>query len=244
MINNQKKTELDPIRLFFEKKLAGFGLQPLRAMDHPAFAIMETNSAGAEASLRALSRLRREFIDWNEIRVTRTQELARHLSDLPNPETIAFQIKTAYNVFFEKRDCLGFSFLSTYKPMEAKRSLAQAFSLLPKGAQALLLFEYCQGAAFPLSDAALKIVRKDGIAGKNPTRDAVLPVLAAALHLREISLLIQCWEIEASGHPYGPGSKPASPAKPNTKARASGKTGKTGKAAAAGKKMPPNRKKG
>ena len=234
--NSRKKQTDDPAREVYERKIAAAGPQPLESLDHLAFAIMEKGGADVKTALEALSRLRREFIDWNEIRVTRTQELARQLSGLPNPEGAAFQIKTAYTGFFEKKGCLGFDFLASCKPQEAKRILGQALPVLPKGAQALLLFEHCPGSALPLSANALKQAKKAGVAGKNPDRNILQSTLSASLTPKEIALLVQCWEMEAAGHPYGPGIK--SPQSPPP-ARMSGKgkaAAKPGKADSAGKK--------
>lgn len=208
MTSGKTIPENSPARELLAKKEAGAGPHPLRPLDHLAFAILADAGAAPAAILAALGRLRQEFVDWNEVRVARGQEVARVLGrDIPDAERAALRIKEEYNAFFDKKGVLGFEFLAAGKPAETRRALGQQLPHLGKGAVSLLLYEFCAGASLPLSDEGLKQARKDGVAGKNSDRNQLSRVLADSLTPAEACLLLQYWELDASGHPYGEAGK-------------------------------------
>ncbi len=235
-MTNPKDTagEIHPARELFNRKEAGAGPHPPRAMEHLAFAILTEGGADVEDSLSALANLRKAFVDWNEIRVARTQELAREMGDVPNAERAALRMREEYNAFFEKKGALAFDFLGVGKPAETRRMLGQLLPHLAKSAVSLLLYEFCSGATFPLSDEGLKQARRDGVAGRTADRNQIARLLSEGLEPGEAALLAQYWELEATGHPYGEagkkevaagkkGKKAPAKAKPKAKAKAEGK---------------------
>ncbi|MDR2390498.1 MAG: hypothetical protein LBE84_02300 [Planctomycetota bacterium] len=196
------------------RKIGSPGPHPPRTMEHLAFAVMDANGIETAEILAVLERLRREFVDWNEIRVARRQELARALGGISGAERIAQRLKESYNRFFDKRGALGFEFLAAMKLSDAKRALGQTLPELSKSAGSLLLREFCTGMSLPISDAGLKQAGKDGLAGKNPDRGRLASVLSSStLNPESVSLLLQYWELEAAGHPYGPAGKKESAAR-------------------------------
>ncbi len=191
------------LKELLERKETGPGPHPPRAMDHLALAIIAGGEAALPEALAALTGLRRSFIDWNEARVARVQELARALGGISDAEAVARKLKDAYNIFFEKKGALGFDFLSLGKPAESKRALAQLFPELGKGAAAMLLYEFCPGATLPLSDEGLRQARRDGGVGKQGDRNQLARLFAEQLDAADAAVLLQYWEIEATGSPYG-----------------------------------------
>ena len=210
----KNQTDVEAPRELLLRKIGGSGPHPPRTMEHLAFAVMDADGIETAQILAALDRLRREFVDWNEIRVARRQELARVLGNVPGSERIALRIKESYNRFFDKRGALGFEFLAAMKLSDAKRALAQTLPELSKSASLLLLREFCAGMSLPISDAGLRQAGKDGLAGKNPDRGRLAAVLSASgLDPESVGMLLQYWELEAAGHPYGPLGKKESAAK-------------------------------
>ncbi len=208
MTSGKNLPESSPARELLARKEAGPGPHPPRPLDHLAFAILADAGAGVAESLAALGRLRQEFVDWNEARVARVQEIARVLgAGIPENERAAARIREEYNAFFEKKGALGFEFLAAGKPAETRRALGQLLPHLGRGAASLLLYEFCAGASLPLSDEGLKQARKDGPVGKNADRSQLARALAESLAPGEICLLLQYWELEATGHPYGEAGK-------------------------------------
>ncbi len=210
------------LRELLARKETGDGPHPPRAMDHLALALVAAGGAELPDALAAVARIRRAFIDWNEARVARGQELARALGDIPGAEAIARKVKDAYNAFFDRKGALNFDFLTLGKPAESKRALAQLFPALGKGAAALLLYEFCPGSPLPLSDEGLRQARRDAAVGKQGDRNQLARALGEQLEPGEAAVLLQYWEIEATGSPYGEPLKKDAPKK-NRKAPAKGK---------------------
>ncbi len=203
MTNGKEAPEAAVAKEALEKKRTEERLHPPRAMDHVALALMVGVGAELNEALTGLSHLRRDFVDWNEIRVARAQEIAKSLGAYPWAEAAAGVLKDEYNAFFEKRGALGFDFLASGKPAESRRSLAQVLPCLAKGAQSILLYEFCPGATLPLSDEALRQARRDGVGGKNADRNQLTRILAETMPLADAAELVQYWELEATGSPYG-----------------------------------------
>lgn len=203
MTNGKNTVESAPARELLNRKETGPGPHPLRPLDHLAYAIMIDAGADVADSLEALAKLRRAFVDWNEIRVARTQEIAGVVKELPNAERVALRIREEYNGLFDKKGALNFEFLAAGKPAEMRRSLVQQLPHLGKGAVSLLLYEFCPGASLPLSDDGLKQARKDGLIGKNGDRNQLSRVLHESLSPGEICLILQYWELAGMGNPYG-----------------------------------------
>lgn len=221
MTNGRDSAGSSPARDLLAKKEAGAGPHPPRSMDHLAVAILAANGAEVADILPALARLRRDFVDWNEIRVARIQELTRSLGSIPGAEASAKMIRDEYNTFFDKKGALNFDFLANSKPSESRRALNQLLPRLGKGAGSLLLYEFCPGAQLPLSDEGLRQARRDGIVGKSGDRNQLSRTLSDSLSLSEAAILLEYWEVEATGSPYGePLKKDAGTKKPRKAAKA------------------------
>ena len=203
MPNTKDSPAKSPAQELLNRKKTGSGPHPPNAMDHLALGVMVANGAEADEALAALTRLHRHFVDWNEIRVARVQELARSLGDFEGVEKSAKEIKDEYNAFFDKKGALNFDFLAAGKPAETRRHLNQVLPRLHKGAAALLLYEFCPGASLPLSDEGLRQARRDGVVAKSGDRNQLSRALAESVELSEAALLVQYWELEGTGSPYG-----------------------------------------
>ncbi len=202
MTNGKDTPEAAAIRETLEKKRSEDRAQPPRAMDHLALALMVGLGAEVKDALEGLAHLRRDFVDWNEVRVARVQELAKSIGNFPWAEAAAGVLKEEYNAFFDKKGALGFDFLASGKPAESRRTLVQFLPCLGKGAQSILLYEFCPGATLPLSDEGLRSARKDGVGGKNIDRNQLTRIMAESLPLAEAAELVQYWELDATGSPY------------------------------------------
>ena len=219
---SHKEAAASPARDYLKQRGGRPGPHPLNPLDHLAFALMADAGETTAAALAALSTIRRSFVDWNEVRVARTQELARVLDDIAAREECAVRIIDEYNAFFEKRGALGFDFLATGKVAEGRKLLHQYVPRLRKGAVALLLYEFCPGAALPVSDAALKAARKEGLIGKSGDGGQLAKALAESLTPTAAARAVQYLELDATGNPYGEQPKAiARPSKAETKKSAS-----------------------
>lgn len=203
MTNAKDPGDSSPGKDYLSKKETGAGPQAPRAMDHLAVAILAANGAEMNEALESLGNLRRDFVDWNEIRVARIQEIRRSLGNISGAEASAKMIRDEYNAFFDKKGALTYSFLANGKPAESRRALNQLLPRLGKGAVALLLFEFCPGAQMPLTDDALRQARREGLVGKSGDRGQLSRVLADSVELAGAALVVQYLELEATGSPYG-----------------------------------------
>ncbi len=210
-------------RDFLKSRESKPGPHPLNPLDHLAFCLIVDAGEPVADALAALAQLRQEYVDWNEIRVARGQEVARTIGTLPSSEECAIRIIEEYNGFFEKRGCLSFDFLETSKVAEGRKQLHQLLPRLKKGAQSLLLYEFCPGASLPLSDEGLKAARKEGLVGKTGDRVQLGKALNEVLPLALVVRVLQYLELDATGHPYGEQPKPAAAKQPKAKKSATGK---------------------
>ena len=59
----------------------------------------------------------------------------------------------------------------------------------------------------PLSEEALRQARRDGLVGKTGDRNQVSRALSDGMELSDAVILLQYWELEATGSPYGESAK-------------------------------------
>lgn len=222
-MNTQKESTPSPVTEYLRNRSNRSGPHPLGHLDHLAFAILLDAGESPDAAMAALARIRQHFVDWNEVRVARSQELARVLEGIDSAEECAVRIIDEYNGFFEKKGCLGFDFLEAGKVAEGRKALHQLLPRVRKGAVGLLLYEFCPGASVPLSDEALKAARKEGLVGKNGDRGQLGKAFAEHLAPDAAVRVIQYLELDATGNPYGEPPKAAQSKSAKTPAKKSAK---------------------
>lgn len=220
---NLKELPASPSRDYMLSNIGKPGMYALEPLDHIAFALILDAGESVEDAIAAIGKIRQAYVDWNEVRVSRVQELARAIDSLDSCQECAERIIEEYNTFFEKRGSLTFDFLEACKVAEGRKLLQQYLPRVKKGAISLLLFEFCPGASLPLSDEGLKQARKLNLVSKTGDRNHLAKAASDALPLSEVAKLVQLIELEAMGHPYG--EQPKAPAEKNGKngARKNGK---------------------
>lgn len=221
LMNTPKEPTPSPVKEYLGNRDGRPGPRPLGHLDHLAFAVLLDAGESPAAAMDSLAKIRQGFVDWNEVRVARRQELARVLDGIDSAEECAVKILDEYNGFFEKKGCLGFDFLEAGKVAEGRKILHQLLPRVRKGAIGLLLYEFCPGAPAPLSDEALKTARKEGLIGKSGDRGQLGKVFAEHLTPEEAVRIIQYLELDATGNPYGEQLKAAQPKGAKTSARKS-----------------------
>ncbi len=207
---NLKELPASPYRDYLLSNIGKPGMYALDPLDHIAFALMMDAGESAQDALAAIAKIRQAYVDWNEVRVSRVQELARVIDSISSCEECAERIVEEYNAFFEKRGSLTFDFLEACKVAEGRKLLQQYLPRIKKGGISLLLFEFCPGASLPLTDEGLKQARKLNLVSKTGDRNHLAKAASEALPLSEVAKLVQLLELEAIGHPYGEPPKAAS----------------------------------
>jgi endonuclease-3 len=108
-------------------------------LDELMMAALSENSASKDAS-RALKELRKNFVDWNEIRVSRAGEIERAMRPLDGAGDKARRIVRVLNNLFAKRSMLSLSFLLDVGPKEARDFLAELDGVGEELAARVMLF--------------------------------------------------------------------------------------------------------
>ncbi|MGQ9822132.1 MAG: hypothetical protein ACUVQK_09750 [Thermogutta sp.] len=148
-------------------------------LEHLIFAALLENAPHAAAS-EAFRRLRTEFFDWNEIRVSTLRDLSEIAAELPDPGGAALRIKQPLQSLFE----------STYSfDLEGLRKLTinQALERIDKikGVTPFMRSYVVQhalgGHTIPLDDAALAVLFVAGLADESEMRTRSVAGLERAI---------------------------------------------------------------
>lgn len=122
-------------------------------------------------------RLKENYFDWNEVRVSALVELQDQLSDLPNPEQCATRLKSALKFVFETT--YGFD-LEPLKKIPMK-DVALKFEKMPHVSEYVvnrLIRDGLGGTAMPLDSAAVRILQRLGLIDEKNTAHILSASLA------------------------------------------------------------------
>ncbi len=178
----------------FEKQ-AGFAPAP-SPVEELVLEALRSETAEAEA-LDALGRIRRSFLDLNEMRVARTTELARVLDPLPGAESAAARIQKTLNRLFEREGGMSLTCLAELKPSEARKALQSMDKGVSRNTAGRILFATCPGATMPASPEALKTARRHGLLGRTAGKAQLQKALLQALEPDQAARLL--FHLEAGG---------------------------------------------
>ncbi len=141
--------------------------EPLPVLETVIMAILAdgTTTEKAEAIFK---RLKQNYFDWNEVRVSAGVELQDQLSELPDAENRAARLKGALKFIFETT--YGFDLETLTKvPM---KEVAKRFEKMPHVSDYLVnrvIRDGLGGTAMPLDASAARVLRRVGlIDDKNP----------------------------------------------------------------------------
>lgn len=137
-------------------------------LEHLIFAALLENAPHAAAS-EAFRRLRTEFFDWNEIRVSTVRDLSEIAADLPDPGGAALRIKQPLQSLFES----AYSFdLEGLRKLTINQALERIDKI--KGVTPFMRSYVVQhalgGHTIPLDDAALAVLFVAGLADESEMR--------------------------------------------------------------------------
>jgi endonuclease III len=190
--------------------------------------ILETlreDAAEAEA-LEALGRIRKGFLDLNEMRVARTTEIARVLDPLTDAEDRARRIQAGLNRLFEREGGMSFGYLEELKPSEARKALQSLDKGIGRNTAGRILFATCPGATMPASAEALKAAKRRSLLGRSGTKAQLQKTLLQALEPEAAARLLFHLEAEGAGparrRKSSTGSKTSAGRKTTTKKKTAG----------------------
>jgi endonuclease-3 len=140
------------------------------------FAVLADGTTTAKADA-AFQRLRENYFDWNEVRVSALVELQDQLSDLPDPEQRASRLKGCLRFIFEST--YGFD-LEQLKKVPMKE-LAVRLQKMPGVSDYLInrvIRDGLGGTAMPLDSAAVRVLTRLRIIDEKTPADVLSASLA------------------------------------------------------------------
>jgi endonuclease-3 len=139
-------------------------------LEHLVYSALLEN-APAETATTAYEILESYFIDWNEVRVTTTPELAEIITILPEPNAAADRVRKALRGVFEK------TYMFDLEELRKKgKSLSQAIAFLKSlGTLSRFMADYVTqfalgGHVIPLDESAMRVFRMLDLARVNKER--------------------------------------------------------------------------
>jgi endonuclease III len=139
-------------------------------LEHLVYAALLEN-APSDIATTAYEVLESYFIDWNEVRVTTTPELAEIIAVMPDPTGAADRVRRALRGVFEK------TYMFSLEELKKKgKSLAQAITFLKSlGTLSYFMADYVTqfalgGHVIPLDESTLRIFRMLDLAQVNKER--------------------------------------------------------------------------
>jgi endonuclease-3 len=153
--------------------------ESLSVLEHLMMAIVADGTTTAKADA-VFKRLKQNYFDWNEVRVSAVVELQDQLAELPDPEQHAIRLKSALKFVFETT--YGFD-LEGLKKLPMKE-VAARFEKMPHVNDYVvnrLIRDGLGGTAMPLDSAALRLLKRLGFIDEKTT-----PAVLAASLARQI----------------------------------------------------------
>ncbi|MBI2191172.1 MAG: hypothetical protein HYU36_04230 [Planctomycetes bacterium] len=148
-------------------------------LDQLLTSIIHFDSLPEKARL-ALELLRKEFVDWNEVRVSAVSEMAAVLREAGLEEDRARLLKSALTHLFLKKNQLSLDFMKNYPEKQASEFLARFEGLHPSIVDEVLLLSL-GFQRFPLNEKTQRVCERLGWvddsdeAGAARTMSAVIP---------------------------------------------------------------------
>jgi endonuclease-3 len=145
--------------------------EALSVLEALVYAVLADGTTTAKADA-AFQRLKDNYFDWNEVRVSALVELQDQLSNLPEPEQRASRLKGSLRFIFEST--YGFD-LEQLKKVPMKE-LSVRFEKMPGVSDYLLnriIRDGLGGTAMPLDSAAIRVLTRLGIVNEKSTADAL-----------------------------------------------------------------------
>lgn len=177
MSTAQKSRDVQKVITQLRKKYEPPGRrESLPVLEQLILAVLADGTTTAKADA-VFQRLKANYFDWNEVRVSAVVELQEHLRDLPDAEHRAARLKGCLKFIFETT--YGFELDSLQKiPM---KEVARKFERMPGVSEYLVarvIRDGLGGTAMPLDTAAARVLTRLGIIDDKTTAQVLSASLA------------------------------------------------------------------
>jgi len=120
------------------------------------------HGASEKAAQEAFDLLLKEYVDWNEVRVSTVNSLGETLADAGIDLPIAAVLKSALQGICKKQFALNLDFLKGLKHDEARKSLLELDSLPEQIVSAMVLASY-DDLPVPVDEELARVIRRLGV---------------------------------------------------------------------------------
>ena len=153
--------------------------EPLPVLEHLILGILSDGTTTAKADA-AFQRLKTQYFDWNEVRVSAVVELQEALKDLPDPEQRATRLKSCLKYLFETNYTFDLDSFLKLPMKEVARKLAK----LPYSSQYLtarVIRDGLEGNAMPLDSTAVRVLTRLELIDAKTTAEVLSGSLSRAI---------------------------------------------------------------
>jgi endonuclease-3 len=133
-------------------------------LDEIVLEVLSEDSTNKDAA-RAFRELRRAFVDWNEVRVSRPGEIQQVLEPLEGAASKARRIQQMLDGLFRRRSALSLSFLLDAGPREARDFLGQLEGVGEEFAARVMLHSLGYPAV-AVTPAVARVSQRVGLVGE------------------------------------------------------------------------------
>jgi len=137
------------------------GSETLPVLEQFIYAVCREGSTRDQAE-RAFRKLRQDYFDWNEVRVSSTRELEETLADLPDPEVKAQRVVTFLQEVFETTFSFELENLHKKGLKQAAKALGR-YQAANDFVCAWVVQHSLGGHAIPLDQPMLRVLRRIGL---------------------------------------------------------------------------------
>jgi len=117
-------------------------------------------------ALNALQKMKKAFVDWNEVRVSTGREIAEAAADKGITVAAGRLISGALRKLYDDRSILNLDFLRDKAQKDAVKYLQNTLELTPKQVAWIMLYGMGKSAIYP-SPAVIRIAKRTGLVGED-----------------------------------------------------------------------------
>ena len=180
-----EETLINDIVRTLERKLG----KPTRVVERPLLPTVVKAILSVDAKPRkvenAFLRLEKGFVDWNEIRVTPSRDIAGYIKGVGDEEGKADALKALLSKVFADRHELDADFLADIRDETLVAYLETAPGLIPLYRQALLVGALSHSALL-VSSGTLRVLKRVGVVPRHMDVDVASEVLSGVIAKRRM----------------------------------------------------------
>jgi len=163
--------------------------KPSRSAERPLLlatvrAVLSVDAAPAKVAA-AVARLEKDFVDWNEVRVTSARDVAATIRGTGQETAKAEALKAIFSKVFSDRHELHFDFLMDMRDENLIAYLEAVPGLAPIYQQAVLVHALGHGALL-ISEGTVRVLKRVGVVPKQMDIEAVTEALTGIVPKRRL----------------------------------------------------------